>query len=129
MSLAVLLLLDKERQETDMGESRSGTLYRALKEQVAALGLVRPGSLVKRHVPCGNPRCACMGDPPRLHGPYWQWSRKVKGTTVTLRLTEDQARRCAEWVRNHRQLKKLVRRMEALSLKETDRVLRTISPS
>jgi hypothetical protein len=112
-----------------MGESRSEPLYRALKEQIAALGLVRPGSLVKRYMPCGNPRCACMGDPPRLHGPYWQWSRKVKGTTVTLRLTGDQARRCAEWIRNHRQLRKLVRRMEALSLKETDRILRTISPS
>lgn len=119
----------KERQETDVGGSRSEALYRALKDQIAALGLVRPGSLVKRFMPCGNPGCACMGAPPRLHGPYWQWSRKAKGRTVTLRLSEAQARRCAEWIRNHRQLKKLVRRMEALSLRETDRILRTISPS
>jgi len=32
-------------------------------------------------------------------------------------------------MRNHRQMKKLLRRMETLSLKETDRILRTISDS
>jgi hypothetical protein len=42
----------------------------------------------------------------------------------TLRLTEDQARLCEEWIANHRKLKGIVRRMEAMSLKETDRLLR-----
>lgn len=112
-----------------MGGSRADTLYRALKEQIAALGLVRPGSLVKRFMACGKSGCACMADPPRLHGPYWQWSRKLKGKTVTRRLSDAQARLCAEWIRNHRQLRKLVRRMEVLSLRETDRILRSISPS
>jgi hypothetical protein len=44
-----------------------------------------------------------------------------------VRLSKAQARLCHEWVRNHRKLKEVVRRMEQLSLKETDRLLRTIS--
>lgn len=32
----------------------------------------------------GTPGCRCKADPPQLHGPYWQWTRKVAGKTVTL---------------------------------------------
>jgi len=101
--------------------------YARLKAELADLGLVRPGSLVKRHMPCGKPGCRCMGDPPILHGPYYQWTHKVRGKTVTIRLSKAQAQQCKNWIRNHRLLKKILRKMEVLSLKETDRILRTIS--
>jgi len=95
----------------------------ALKREIQKLGFVRPGSLVRRFMPCGNPSCRCMADPPRLHGPYYQWSHKVGGKTRSIRLSEQQAKLCEEWIRNHKRLKKIVRQMERLSLKETDRVL------
>ena len=103
--------------------------YALLKAELARLGLVRPGSLVRRRMPCGKPACRCMGDPPILHGPYYQWTHKIRGKTVTMRLSKAQARRCRDWIRNRRQMKNLLRRMETLSLKETDRILRTISTS
>lgn len=102
--------------------------YDALKHEVERLGFVRPGSLVRRFMPCGNPGCRCMADPPQLHGPYYQWSYKVRGKTVSVRLSEAQARLCAEWLQNHRRLRMLVRQMEALSLRETDRLLRALEP-
>jgi len=68
-----------------------------------------------------------MADPPQLHGPYYQWSYKVRGKTVSVRLNEAQARLCEEWLQNHRQLRVLVRRMESLSLRETDRLLRALA--
>lgn len=68
-----------------------------------------------------------MGQPPRLHGPYHQWTYKVAGRTKTMRLSEEQARLCQAWLRNHKQLKRLVRQMEQLSLRETDRILGAIS--
>ena len=97
--------------------------YQQLQQRLLELGFVRPGSLVRRYVRCNKPSCACMKDPPKLHGPYYQWTHKIRGKTVTLQLTEAQARMCSEWVKNHQQLKKLVRQMEALSLKETDHLL------
>jgi hypothetical protein len=105
------------------------TRFADLKRALADLGLVRPGSLVERYMPCGRPSCKCMGAPPALHGPYYQWSHKIRGKTVTRRLSTAQADACREWLRNHRHLKATVRKMEALSLKETDRILRTISDS
>jgi len=103
--------------------------FEALKQEILGLGFVRPGSLVRRFMPCGNTACACMGRPPRLHGPYYQWTHKVAGKTRTLRLSEDQARLCRQWVRDHKRLKMLLRRMEKLSLRETDRALGAISRS
>ncbi len=97
--------------------------FQALKNEIQKLGFVRPGSLVRRFMPCGNPTCRCMAIPPQLHGPYYQWSIKVGGKSRSLRLSEDQARMCADWIKNHKRLKTLVRQMERLSLKETDRIL------
>ena len=37
---------------------------------------VLPGTITERHTRCGKPSCACHHDPPRLHGPYWHWTRK-----------------------------------------------------
>ncbi|MCL2420097.1 MAG: hypothetical protein FWD04_12470, partial [Conexibacteraceae bacterium] len=51
--------------------------------QLAASGQILPGSICQLHTRCGRPGCACQADPPRPHGPYWQWTRKVAGKTVT----------------------------------------------
>ena len=103
--------------------------FEQLKKQILDLGFVRPGSLVLRYMPCGNPSCRCMGTPPRLHGPYYQWSYKIAGKTRSIRLSEEQAKLCEKWVQNHKKLKGLLQQMEQLSLKETDRILGAISPS
>jgi len=77
-------------------------------------------------MPCGKPSCHCMADPPVLHGPYYQWTIKVRGRTKTLRLSAEQARVCEEWISNHRKMKEVVRKMEALSLRETDQILKKV---
>ena len=81
-------------------------VYDKLKQALLELDFVRPGSVVKRFMPCGKPSCRCMGKPPRLHGPYYQWSYKLRGKTVSMRLTSEQAKLCQEWLENHRRLKK-----------------------
>lgn len=101
--------------------------FEALKQQLVALGLVRPGSLVRRYMPCGKPGCHCMAKPPVLHGPYYQWTYRLRGNTITKRLNAAQAAQCAVWIQNYRKLRTLSRRIVGLSLKETDRILRTIS--
>ena len=49
---------------------------------IASSGMVLPGSITQRRTRCGRRNCACHADPPRLHGPYWQWTRKVAAKTV-----------------------------------------------
>ncbi len=101
--------------------------YQELKRQILALGWARPGSVIRRYMPCGNPSCRCMTKPARLHGPYCQWSHKIDRRTRSLRLSEQQAQLAQEWADNYKKLKKLLRRMEQLALKETDRILASIS--
>ncbi len=110
-----------------MPSSNAQARFEVLKREILKLGFVRPGSLVRRFMPCGNRACRCMGQPPRLHGPYNQWTYKVAGKTRTIRLSGEQARLCQAWMSNHKRLNRLVRQMEKISLKETDRVLGAIS--
>ncbi|MGC8626971.1 MAG: DUF6788 family protein [Acidimicrobiales bacterium] len=69
---------------------------------------VASGSLALRSQRCGKASCACGGDPPRLHGPYWHPTTKVDGKTVNRRLSEAEARRYQEWTGNDRRLRELV---------------------
>ena len=59
---------------------------------IASSGIVLPGSITERRTRCGRPNCGCHADPPRLHGPYWQWTRKVAAKTICRWLTADQRR-------------------------------------
>jgi Family of unknown function (DUF6788) len=88
-----------------------------LLSQITQLGPTLPGTLNTVMNRCGKARCACHADPPRLHGPYITWTRKIAGKTQTRRLTTDQADRYRPWFENNRRLRELISELEALSLK------------
>ena len=102
--------------------------YQDLQRALSHLGYFRRGTLLKRFMPCGKPGCACQASPPRLHGPYYQWTRKVAGKTVTVRLTHEQADLLAGWIATGRQMDKIIAHMERLSLRATDRLLKELPP-
>ncbi len=54
-----------------------------LRGQLAAVGEMRPGSLVGRFRRCGKPGCHCGTAGDRGHGPCWSLTRQVGGKTVT----------------------------------------------
>jgi hypothetical protein len=88
--------------------------------QIAAIEHALPGTLNVVYNRCGKPRCRCHGDPPKMHGPYLTWTRKVAGKTVTRRLTSEQAERYGPWFQNSRRLRELISELEALSLEEIE---------
>jgi len=97
----------------------SGEHQRRLGEiltELAALGFCLPGSLAERHIRCPRPGCHCHADPPKLHGPYIAWTRKVNQKTVTRNLTPEQARRYGPWFQDNRRLRQLTSELHALSL-------------
>ena len=106
--------------------NRDQERYESLKKSIVDLGLVRHGSLVRRFIPCGKPGCRCQATPPQLHGPYYQWTRKVRGKTVTVRLTQQEAELLAEWIQNGRQLDKILTQMEAVAMRLTSRMLKQL---
>ena len=84
--------------------------------RLAQAGFILPGTLTERMTRCGYPRCRCRAGPPRLHGPYHQWTRKKNGKTATRILTDDQLADYGPWFDNHRRLRELITELEALSL-------------
>ena len=84
--------------------------------ELAALGFALPGTLADRLTRCGHPGCRCHADPPQLHGPYHQWTRKKNGRTSTRILTDDQLADYGPWFDSHRRLRELITELEALSL-------------
>ena len=89
---------------------------RRIAAELAALGFALPGTLADRMTRCGRANCRCHADPPRLHGPYHQWTRKKNGKTATRILTDDQLADYQPWFDNHRRLRELVAELEELSL-------------
>lgn len=102
-----------------MGESAEAALERA-RAELAGLGPCLPGSVVVRTGRCGKPGCSCRSDPPRLHGPFRSWTRKVARRTVTRLLSEEQFAEYQPYFDNHRRLKELVHEIEQASLAIVD---------
>ena len=84
--------------------------------ELAALGFALPGTLADRMTRCGRANCRCHAGPPRLHGPYHQWTRKKNGKTATRILTDEQLADYGPWSGNHRRLRELAAELEELSL-------------
>lgn len=54
-----------------------------LKTQLAAVGDMRPGSLVARFRKCGKPSCRCAKKGAPGHGPCYSLTHAVAGKTIT----------------------------------------------
>src|SRR4249920_614043 len=81
---------------------------------IAATGMILPGSITQRRTRCGRSNCGCHADPPRLHGPYWQWTRKIAARTICRWLSAEQNDDYRAWIDNDRRLRALLGRLEAL---------------
>jgi len=91
--------------------------YRELARQLADIGYIASGSVAPRYNRCGKESCACHADPPRLHGPYFQWTAKAGGKTVNRRLTPSEAALYSEWIGNDRRVRALIAEMREVAAK------------
>lgn len=90
-----------------------------LASELQQVGFTTPGSLVRRYTHCTSEGCRCNSDPPRPHGPYWQWSKAVHGKTISRRLRIDEVPLYQEWIANRRHLRSILAQMEAISEQAT----------
>lgn len=92
--------------------------------ELAQVGFILKGTVSRRFLTCGSPGCRCHAEPPRWHGPYWQWTSKVRGKTVSRMLSEEEARRYQEWISNGRRFEKIVKQIYDIA-SQADELLRT----
>jgi uncharacterized protein DUF6788 len=93
---------------------------RAARDRIAAelarAGYALPGTLTVRAYACGKPNCRCHASPPRLHGPYAEWTRKIAGKTVTRRLTPAELAEYQPLFDNARKLRALLSELQDLTM-------------
>lgn len=99
--------------------------YRELLKEITEIGFIRTGSVASRYNYCGKTNCRCHGDPPRPHGPYWQWTAKVDGKTVNRRLSDREVELYQEWIGNDRRLRALIDELRAVAEEATNFILET----
>jgi hypothetical protein len=101
---------------TPAQQARAKAIAAEITARLTGTAFALPGTVADRLTRCGYPGCHCRADPPRLHGPYHQWTRKKNGKTATRILTDEQLADYGPWFDNHKRLRELITELEALSL-------------
>jgi hypothetical protein len=99
----------------------------AIKEELLAVGPMRPGSLSRQFNVCGNPKCRCK-DPehPKKHGPYYQLSYVHRGKHTTQFVKAEHVALVQGHIMNYRKYKKLTQNWLDLALKHAILSLTTV---
>ncbi len=92
------------------------TRIEKLKQQITALGDLRPGSLTPQYNVCGKPACRCKATPPLKHGPYYQLSFTWKGNSQTQFVRRQDLPAVRKQLRNYRRLRQLLDRWMVLAM-------------
>jgi hypothetical protein len=90
--------------------------FEAYRGELDQIGFILTGSITKRFMHCGTVGCRCQTDPKALHGPYYEWTRKVRGKTVSVRLKKKEAEQLMEWIENKRRFYEIISNMEKITL-------------
>src|SRR5580700_2574529 len=89
--------------------------FRQAQQELQGLDYFLKGTVLKRMMKCGHPQCGCHRDPAQRHGPYFEWTYKVNGKTVNVKLSPQAAPLYKAAGLQYRKLKTLLSRLEKLS--------------
>jgi len=89
--------------------------FREARRELLQLEYFLKGTVLKRMMKCGRAQCACHDDPAKRHGPYYEWTYKVNGKTVNVKLTAEAAPLYKAATKQQRKLKTILARLERLS--------------
>lgn len=77
--------------------------------EVQPEGYVLQGSVVRRNLK------RRVGTVMKTYGPYYLWTRKINGKTITVALTDEQARIIRQAIHRNRELEQRLDRLRSLS--------------
>jgi len=87
--------------------------YDRFKRQLAKVGWVLQGTITERF---DRRQDTKAGRKKKTYGPYYQWTFKRHGKTVTVNLTPSQAKTYQKAIDNHRKMQRTINKMRSLSL-------------
>ena len=87
--------------------------YQQLRKMLVGVGLIVQGTITPRYIQQTDPQDRRKK---KSYGPYYQWTWKKKGKTVTVNLSDQQLKAFRQAIRNQRQLEAILGEMRSLSL-------------
>jgi len=87
--------------------------YTKLTTRLSKLGFVLQGTITERTITRPDPKAPKKQ---KTYGPYYQWTFKRAGKTVTINLTATQAKTYQRAIDNHRKLEDILEQMRTLSI-------------
>jgi len=95
-----------------------------LRNELAQIGDLRPGSLVERYRRCGKPNCWCAQPGERGHGPSFSLTHAVEGKTVTRIIPREAVERTREQIAEYQRFRALAQEVVDASERFCDAELR-----
>ena len=87
------------------------------KAKIIQIDWILKGSVLKQYKQCGKLNCLCMKNREYWHGPYYIWTRKENGKTVTKTLTQKQAKYVQKAFLNMKKLNQYLKKWKNASLR------------
>lgn len=93
-----------------------------LKSKISSKGYILHGSLTETFKKCGKTNCRCYTDKKHWHGPYWIWTRKENGKTVTKTLNRKQVILVKKAIKEMKDIDLIIENWKKVSIREIVKV-------
>jgi hypothetical protein len=91
--------------------------YTQLADQLSRMGAVLPGTITERRI-LGQASKKQVDR--KKYGPYYQWTRKVNGKTITVNLSEAQVDLFQKAIDNNRKIEQILSEMKQISIQRLE---------
>jgi hypothetical protein len=92
--------------------------------ELESVGFMRLGSVQRRMMTCGKTNCACAVDPHARHGPYYTWTSKRNGKTISRLLSTTEGVLYERWVENRKCVERTLKDLYRISDKAASVILK-----
>jgi len=90
--------------------------YKQFQKELSQIGYICNGSIMSLYRKCGKPNCGCNENQETKHGPYYIWTRKEKGKTITRSLSEERFHQCQQCIENYKKMEQIIEEMKKISI-------------
>lgn len=93
------------------------------KQELVSIDYIIRGSIKKVFNRCGKKQCTCHKDSNKLHGPYFLFTKKIKGKTTGRHYSQEEAGFLQPYLKKYNYVIEIIRQISELSDKAVDIIL------
>lgn len=97
-----------------------------LKNELLSMDYILRGTISERYQKCGKKSCICHRDPERLHGPYYFFTKKIKGKTIGKLYSKEEADLLNVYLKKYNYTIDIIKKISELSDQAVQLLLKNI---